>query len=50
MFEPRAAPTMTAGGEEQSSSWAARTGVAPLPPESYSAVYVRQWGVPTTPE
>lgn len=41
---------MAAGGGQQSSSWTARAVVGPLPPESYSAVYVRQWGVSTTPE
>lgn len=50
MFEPRAVPTMAAGGREQNNSRAARVGVASLPRESYSAVYVSQWSVPITPE
>lgn len=50
VFEPRAAPIVTVGGGEQSNSWAARAGAAPLPPESYCAAHVRQWDVPTTQE
>lgn len=50
MFEPRAVPVMTAGGGEQNNSRPARAGVASLSRESYSAAYVRHWGVPTTSE